>query len=133
MLKKNKLDSQFQADSIETEIDINKTNENENVKKQPILPFTKQKDNIIQNNNFKLPLINFLEKNINIKSKKNLEDSDLAKNSEFLEKILLDFGVEGKIKRISCGPVVTLNEFEPASGVKVSKIVNLPSAGKKGL
>jgi S-DNA-T family DNA segregation ATPase FtsK/SpoIIIE len=32
---------------------------------------------------------------------------------------------EGKIKRISCGPVVTLNEFEPASGVKVSKIVNL--------
>ena len=42
-----------------------------------------------------------------------------------IEKILLDFGVEGKIKRISCGPVVTLNEFEPASGIKVSKIVNL--------
>ncbi len=49
----------------------------------------------------------------------------MRKNSEFLEKILLDFGVEGKIKRISCGPVVTLNEFEPASGIKVSKIVNL--------
>jgi S-DNA-T family DNA segregation ATPase FtsK/SpoIIIE len=49
----------------------------------------------------------------------------LTKNSEFLEKILLDFGVEGKIKRISCGPVVTLNEFEPASGIKVSKIVTL--------
>ena len=48
-----------------------------------------------------------------------------SKNSEFLEKILLDFGVEGKIKGISYGPVVTLNEFEPASGIKVSKIVNL--------
>ena len=33
--------------------------------------------------------------------------------------------MEGKIKRISSGPVVTLNEFEPASGIKVSKIVNL--------
>ena len=33
--------------------------------------------------------------------------------------------MEGKITRISSGPVVTLNEFEPASGVKVSKIVNL--------
>ena len=49
----------------------------------------------------------------------------MTKNSEFLEKILLDFGVEGKIKRISCGPGVTLNEFEPASGIKGSKIVNL--------
>ena len=44
---------------------------------------------------------------------------------DFLEKILLDFGVEGKIKKISHGPVVTLNEFEPAAGIKVSKIINL--------
>ena len=46
-------------------------------------------------------------------------------NEEFLEKVLLDFGVEGKIKKINHGPVVTLNEFEPAAGVKVSKIINL--------
>ena len=46
-------------------------------------------------------------------------------NSEFLEKILLDFGVNGSIKKVSHGPVVTLNEFEPAAGVKVSKIINL--------
>ena len=43
----------------------------------------------------------------------------------FLEKILLDFGVSGNIKKVSHGPVVTLNEFEPAAGVKVSKIINL--------
>ena len=42
-----------------------------------------------------------------------------------MEKILLDFGVEGKIKKVSKGPVVTLNEFEPAAGIKVSKIINL--------
>ena len=37
----------------------------------------------------------------------------------------MDFGVNGKIKKVSHGPVVTLNEFEPAAGVKVSKIINL--------
>ena len=46
-------------------------------------------------------------------------------NAEFLEKILLDFGVNGNIKKVSQGPVVTLNEFEPAAGIKVSKIINL--------
>ncbi len=95
--------------------------------KQPILPFvTKKVSNEKEiDNNFRLPSINFLEKNSDLKNRKNINDSELVKNSEFLEKILLDFGVQGKIKRISCGPVVTLNEFEPASGIKVSKIVNL--------
>ena len=93
--------------------------------KQPNLPFDNNKEvkNII--NNFKLPLLNFLEKDNNTKNKNNISDSDLSKNSEFLEKILLDFGVNGKIKRVSYGPVVNLNEFEPASGIKVSKIINL--------
>ncbi len=96
-------------------------------KKQPILPFlsTKEIKNKKTDSVFKLPSINFLEKNPDFKNKKNINSVESAKNSEFLEKILLDFGVEGKIKSISCGPVVTLNEFEPASGIKVSKIVNL--------
>ena len=71
---------------------------------------------------FNLPKLDLLE-HTKVKSKKNNLRSDI--NEEFLEKILLDFGVEGKIKKISSGPVVTLNEFEPAAGVKVSKIVNL--------
>ncbi|MDC1476084.1 DNA translocase FtsK [Pelagibacteraceae bacterium] len=94
--------------------------------KQPILPFAKVKgeEKMIQNI-FKLPTISFLKKNIDLKNKKKIDDLDLAKNTKFLEKILLDFGVEGKIKRVSYGPVVILYEFEPASGIKVSKIVNL--------
>ena len=32
----------------------------------------------------------------------------------------MDFGVEGEIKKINYGPVVTINEFEPAEN-KVSK------------
>ena len=52
-------------------------------------------------------------------------NKEIASDPSFLEKILLDFGVNGKIKKVSHGPVVTLNEFEPAAGVKVSKIINL--------
>ena len=93
--------------------------------KQPILPFSKEKEIKNTKNVFKLPSTSFLEKNTDLKLQKNINSEELNKNSQFLEKILLDFGVEGKIKRISCGPVVTLNEFEPASGIKVSKIVSL--------
>ena len=71
---------------------------------------------------FKLPQLDLLEVQKS-KSKKNITRADISE--QFLEKILLDFGVEGKIKKISSGPVVTLNEFEPAAGVKVSKIINL--------
>ena len=101
--------------------------ETDTKQKQPFLPFSSNKEMKYKkvDNNFKLPLLNFLEKNSDLKNRKNINDAQLTKNSEFLEKILLDFGVEGKIKSVSCGPVVTLNEFEPASGIKVSKIVNL--------
>ena len=90
---------------------------------QEDLPFIKaenKKDNKVK---FKLPSLDLLK----IPSKKERVESEQSENysSEFLEKILLDFGVDGKIKKISHGPVVTLNEFEPAPGVKVSKIINL--------
>ena len=114
--------------NINTDTEIKETKENFIDNKQPILPFSikpRKKEVRSYDSNFKLPPVNFLEKNLNIKNKKNINNDELKKNSEFLEKILLDFGVEGKIKRVSYGPVVTLNEFEPASGIKVSKIVNL--------
>jgi len=72
---------------------------------------------------YKLPALEYLEKNSS-----KLSTSDLNKNrpdEEFMEKILLDFGIDGKIKAINNGPVVSLYEFEPAPGVKVSKIINL--------
>ena len=91
---------------------------------QEDLPFIKADQS--QSNNqkkFKLPTIDLLK----VPSKKERVDISKNENSnpEFLEKILLDFGVSGNIKKISNGPVVTLNEFEPAAGVKVSKIINL--------
>jgi len=91
---------------------------------QEDLPFIKSETKLTNNKiRFKLPSINLLK----IPSKKDKEKlrSDDYIDSEFLEKILLDFGVSGDIKKVSHGPVVTLNEFEPAAGVKVSKIINL--------
>jgi len=112
-------------ESQEINLDNRVTKDKSEPEKQPILPFSKNKEAKNKKNIFFLPSFNLLEKNNLLKNRNNIGDSELRKNSEFLEKILLDFGVEGRIKRISCGPVVTLNEFEPASGIKVSKIVNL--------
>ncbi len=113
----------------------NYTNENEVIKEyipqdeiknliQEDLPFIKA-ENVFSKakNKFKLPSVELLKipkKNERSKSSKN-DNIDPS----FLEKILLDFGVKGNIKKISHGPVVTLNEFEPAAGIKVSKIINL--------
>ena len=49
----------------------------------------------------------------------------LIMNSRILEKKLLDFGVGGRVVTVHPGPVVTMYEFEPASGVKVNRIVSL--------
>ncbi len=72
---------------------------------------------------FKLPSIDLLK--IPTKNEKEKVKNEDYIDAGFLEKILLDFGVSGDIKKVSHGPVVTLNEFEPAAGVKVSKIINL--------
>jgi len=94
--------------------------EDQKILVQDSLPFD-QKVNT-KNKKFLLPDLKLLSSpSKNEKIAKKNEDI----NEEFLEKVLKDFGVEGKIKKINYGPVVTLNEFEPAAGVKVSKIINL--------
>ena len=81
-----------------------------------------EKQQSVLKSKYKLPDINYLEKNlIKLSSDGNKNRPD----AEFMEKILLDFGIDGKIKTINNGPVVSLYEFEPAPGVKVSKIINL--------
>ena len=45
--------------------------------------------------------------------------------ARILEKKLQDFNVQGGIVEVKPGPVVTMYEFAPAPGVKVSKIAGL--------
>jgi len=90
---------------------------------QEDLPFIKSENKSESKIKFKLPSLGLLK----IPSKREREnfEKNETHDPEFLEKILMDFGVSGNIKKVSHGPVVTLNEFEPAAGVKVSKIINL--------
>tara|TARA_X000000368_G_scaffold401178_1_gene373805 strand:+ start:2042 stop:4126 length:2085 start_codon:yes stop_codon:yes gene_type:complete len=90
---------------------------------QEDLPFIKAENKIDPKIKFRLPNLDLL-KTPTKKERINYEKNE-TNDPEFLEKILLDFGVKGIIKQVSHGPVVTLNEFEPAAGVKVSKIINL--------
>ncbi|MCX8084898.1 MAG: DNA translocase FtsK [Calditerrivibrio sp.] len=52
---------------------------------------------------------------------------ELKIKGKLLEEKLLDFGVQGKVKEIQPGPIVTLFEFEPAPGIKISRISGLES------
>jgi|TARA_B100001093_G_scaffold249691_1_gene239098 S-DNA-T family DNA segregation ATPase FtsK/SpoIIIE len=90
---------------------------------QEDLPFIKTEDKNENKIKFQLPSLNLL-KIPNKKERENFNKNE-TQDPKFLEKILMDFGVSGNIKKVSHGPVVTLNEFEPAAGVKVSKIINL--------
>jgi S-DNA-T family DNA segregation ATPase FtsK/SpoIIIE len=72
---------------------------------------------------FQLPPISLLEAEVEKRQK--IDRESLIMNSRILEKKLLDYGVEGKVVEVRPGPVITVYEFEPAPGVKVSRIVNL--------
>ena len=49
----------------------------------------------------------------------------LEANSLILRNKLADFGVEGEVVAVKPGPVITMYEFKPATGVKVRRIVTL--------
>ncbi len=54
-----------------------------------------------------------------------ISNEDLREMASTLENVLLDFGVKGSILNVRPGPVVTLFEFEPARGIKTSRIIGL--------
>ena len=99
---------------------LNKGKEETGLYKQQSFSF--QKGDEKKSGNYKLPSVSLLAKKANVINKNT--DFKLP-SSDFIEKILLDFGIKGEIKKVNNGPVVSLYEFEPAPGVKVSKIVNL--------
>ncbi|MFZ1964905.1 MAG: DNA translocase FtsK, partial [Roseiarcus sp.] len=54
-----------------------------------------------------------------------ISEDALEQNARLLEGVLDDFGVKGEIIAVRPGPVVTLYEFEPAPGVKSSRVISL--------
>ncbi|HUU81787.1 MAG TPA: DNA translocase FtsK 4TM domain-containing protein [Acidobacteriota bacterium] len=49
----------------------------------------------------------------------------LEMNARRVERKLADFGVEGEVVEILPGPVITMYEFKPAPGIKISKVAGL--------
>ena len=55
----------------------------------------------------------------------NKAHKDILASSAILEKKLADFGVQGRVVQVLPGPVITIFEYEPAPGIKVSRISSL--------
>jgi S-DNA-T family DNA segregation ATPase FtsK/SpoIIIE len=54
-----------------------------------------------------------------------LDKAALERNARLLETVLEDFSVKGEIIEVRPGPVVTMYELEPASGIKASRVISL--------
>ena len=59
------------------------------------------------------------------KGKQHIDRAGLERNARLLESVLEDFHVRGDIVEVRPGPVVTMYELEPASGIKASRVIQL--------
>jgi S-DNA-T family DNA segregation ATPase FtsK/SpoIIIE len=59
------------------------------------------------------------------KSRQQIDRAGLERNARLLESVLEDFHVRGDIVEVRPGPVVTMYELEPASGIKASRVIQL--------
>lgn len=88
------------------------------VKKQELFDFIND-----DADSFKLPSVDLLDEPNDYST--SFDDEKLRVQSKLLENKLEDFGVHGRVKAISPGPVITTFEYKPAPGIKINKIVNL--------
>jgi S-DNA-T family DNA segregation ATPase FtsK/SpoIIIE len=72
---------------------------------------------------YQLPAIGLL--NYDAAGQNQLDKSFMLELSARLTKTLENYGVKGDVVAIRPGPVVTMYEFAPAPGIRVSKIANL--------
>ncbi len=72
---------------------------------------------------YMLPSVSLLDPPVRLAVK--VDEEVLHASSRILESKLADFGVEGKVVAVRPGPVITTYEFEPAPGVKVSRVTSL--------
>ncbi|MDO7841537.1 DNA translocase FtsK [Sphingomonas immobilis] len=54
-----------------------------------------------------------------------IDKAALDRNARLLESVLDDFHVRGRIVQVRPGPVVTMYELEPDSGIKASRVIQL--------
>lgn len=72
---------------------------------------------------WKLPTLEFLKKNPKLTS--SIDKNRLIESSRILKEKFEDFGITGEVTAVQPGPVITLFEYKPGPGIKVSKIAAL--------
>ncbi|HKU54858.1 MAG TPA: DNA translocase FtsK 4TM domain-containing protein, partial [Rhizomicrobium sp.] len=92
---------------------------------QPAKRADKQPALNLASGDYQLPALGLLTEAPPAKNTHTLSDEALEENARMLEAVLTDFGVKGRITAVRPGPVVTLYEFEPAAGVKSSRVISL--------
>lgn len=74
---------------------------------------------------YTLPTTDLLSDKCYQPSKNKITQDDLKKQSKELLNVLNDFGIRGEMIGAKAGPIITLQEFEPAAGTKASRIIGL--------
>jgi S-DNA-T family DNA segregation ATPase FtsK/SpoIIIE len=82
-----------------------------------------EQEELFVEDTYRLPALTLLD--TAVRTTQPIDEAALHASSRILETKLADFGVAGKVVAVRPGPVITTFEFEPAPGVKVSRIVNL--------
>jgi S-DNA-T family DNA segregation ATPase FtsK/SpoIIIE len=80
-------------------------------------------EELFTNDRYRLPTVSLLDEPQ--RREEPLDEGALHASSRILETKLGDFGVAGRVVAVRPGPVITTFEFEPAPGVKVSRVVGL--------
>ena len=73
---------------------------------------------------FQLPTVDLLSPPPK-ETRQHIDRAGLERNARLLETVLEDFNVRGEIVEVRPGPVVTMYELEPASGIKASRVIAL--------
>lgn len=73
---------------------------------------------------YELPYLDFLQEPP-AQTGTTMSAEALEQSAGLLESVLEDFGIKGEVIDVRPGPVVTLYEFEPAPGVKSSRVIGL--------
>ena len=74
--------------------------------------------------NYQLPTVELLAAPPK-EGRQQIDRTGLERNARLLESVLEDFHVRGDIVEVRPGPVVTMYELEPASGIKASRVIQL--------
>jgi S-DNA-T family DNA segregation ATPase FtsK/SpoIIIE len=95
----------------------------ENLMSKAATKLAKAASRVSRRGSWNLPAVEFLRKPPKIES--TVDRERLKQNAQILEQKFADFAIEGQVTAVRPGPVITLYEFKPGPGVKVSRIAAL--------